>query len=158
MTLLVQLLALLLGIGWIIWSVAPVLPWPLLSFAGIFVLQRFTPQERSSSFLLIMSWLTVLSMITDYVLPLMGTKKYGGTNAWVRWWTFGLIIWFFVVPPVWLLVGPLLWAFLGERWQKKDTKHARRAARGSFVGSTLSTIIKLIISIIHTRYIIQAIW
>ena len=156
--LLIQILALLLGIGWIIWSVAPVLPWPLLSLGWIFVLQWFTPQDWSLTFLLLMSWLTVLTMVSDYLLPLLGTKKYGGTNAWIRWWTFGLIIWFFVVPPIWLLIWPLLWAFLGERWQKKDTKHARRAARGSFLGSTLSTLIKLIVSIIHTRYIIQAIW
>jgi len=153
----ISIIALLLGLWWIIWSILPILPWPLLSLIWIFLLQRFTPQDRSATFLIIMTWLTILTMLSDYFLPILGTKKYGWSKAWVRWSTIGTIIWFFLFPPVWLIVWPLVGAFLGERRQKKDNKHARRAARWSFLGSWLSLLIKLSVSILHTWYIVQAI-
>lgn len=157
MVLFIQIIALLLWIGWIIGSVLPVLPWPLLSLVWIFLLQWFTPQDRSTSFLIIMTLLTVFTMVSDHLLPLVGTKKYGWSKAGIWWWTLGTIIWFFFFPPLWLVVWPLVGAFLGERWQKKDKQHARRAARWSFVGSGFSLLIKLVVSILHTRYIMQAI-
>lgn len=153
----ISILAVLCCVWGIIWSVAPILPGPLLSLGGIFLIERFTPQDWSREFLLLMSGLTVLTMLADYLLPILGTKQYGWSRAGVRWSTLGLIIWFFVFPPLWLLIGPLVGAFLGELRQKKNAHHARRAARGSFVGSSLSTFLKLIVCGIHTRYVMQTI-
>ena len=140
------ILALLLALLGVIGSIAPILPWPLLGLIGLLIVFFATDLDISTQFVIWMTLLTIVTMLADYYLPILGTKKYGGSKEGVRGSTIGLIVWIFVLPPRGLIIFPFIWAYLGEYLVKKDSKHARRAAWGSFLGSVGSTVLKLIVS------------
>ena len=151
MTLALTILAFLLMLAWLIGSIAPVLPWPLLSFVGLLILTYGAHADISTTFLLIMLGATIISMVTDYVLPIIGTKKWGWSKRGTRWSTCWLVLWVFILPPRGMIIFPLLGAFLGEMIIKQSFSASRKAAIWSFTGNVLSTVIKLIVAGIILR-------
>ena len=91
--------------------------------------------------------------ILDYVVPVLGTKKFGGSKMGVRGSTIGLIVGVIVLPflgitlgpfgLLGLILGPYIGAYAGERMSGKDTKAANRAAFGSFIGFITGVVMKL---------------
>jgi len=147
--------AIILAIVWVIGSILPLIPWVILSLIALIIIELTMPWVLGSQTWIISVILIVLAMVWDYVLPIWWAKRSG----WTKWSTYGSIIWLIVwlfVPPFGLIIWPLLGAFIGEYIIHQDSKHARRAARWSFVGSSLSLIIKVIASGMILYYVIQA--
>ena len=136
------ILALIIALVWVVWSLLPVIPWVLLSWIAMLIVEFATPTEFWSTTRIIFWVLLVLSIWSDYLFPILWAKKWWGSKAWTRGSIAWLILWIFF-PPWWLLVWPLLWARLWELYVKKDATHAFRAAWGSFLWSVWSTVIKL---------------
>jgi len=151
------ILAIILLLIGLIGSIAPILPWPILGLAWLLLLEFVTPVDFSITFLLLMSALTLLAMATDYLLPILWTKKYGGSKRGIRGSTIGLILGIFIIPPRGMIIFPLLGAFAGEMLVNQSTKKSRKVAYGTFVWSMLSTIIKLITTGLMLRYAIATI-
>lgn len=151
------ILWILLIITWLIWSVAPILPWPPLSFLWLLVLHWTVGIQFSDTTLWVLWILTIITLILDYTIPQRGTKKFGGTKYGTRWSTLGLIGWLFLFPPIGLIIGPIVWAFIGEYLHTNDKRHALRSARGSFVWFLLGVGIKLIVCGVILWYGIKAI-
>jgi hypothetical protein len=83
--------------------------------------------------------IVIIVAILDYVVPVWGTRKYGGTKAGVRGSIIGLIIGIFFLPlgPFGLfgiIGGPFIGAWIGEIFAGQEHNKALRAAFGSFVG------------------------
>ncbi len=138
--------AILFLIAGIVGCVLPALPGVPLSYLAL-VLLRFSDNgdEVSNTMLIVYGLLTVLVTVLDYVIPVWGTKRYGGSK-WGVWGSIvGLIAGLFLGP--WgIVIGPFVGAVVFELLGGKPSKDAIRAGWGSFVGLLSGTIVKLIIA------------
>ncbi len=118
-------------------SFLPVIPGPPISWAG-FLLLKWTGYieenlEGYGKVLWILLFFVVLVTILDYVVPIWGTKKYGGSKRGVWGATIGVIVGLFF-GPLGIIIGPFLGAYIGEITSGKKEGEALKAAWGSFVG------------------------
>jgi len=93
--LILAIILLLLGI---IGCLAPVLPGPPLSYLGLFLLHITKFADFSNTLLITLAAIVVVVSILDYVVPVWGTKKFGGSKYGTRGATVGLIIGLFLGP------------------------------------------------------------
>ncbi len=146
---------LLLGI---IGSVAPVLPGPPLCYLALLIAHFTSIIEFSAQFLLFWAVLVIVVVILDYMIPVWGAKKFGGTKAGTWGAGIGLVIGLIIFPTVGIILGPVLGAFAGELIaNRNDVKHAVRAAIGALVGFVLSTGLKLAVCFVMTFYFVKEI-
>lgn len=149
-------LAILLMIIGIIGCLVPVLPGPPLSFLGILTLQFTRFAEVSANLLIILATVAILVSVLDYIVPIWGTKKFGGSKYGARGATVGLIIGLFFGPPG-IIIGPFLGAVVGEMIFKDDFRYALKAGFGSLLGFMMGVGLKLAASFAITFYFIKAI-
>lgn len=142
--LLIILSGLCLLVGFI-GTVVPVLPGVPLSYLGIILLHLTQHHRFSTTFLIVWGIITALVVVLDMLLPLLTTKKFGGTKAGTRACFVGTIVGLFLGP--WgIVIVPFVAALIGELIAGQSAQHALKAAFGSFLGLLLGTITKLIVS------------
>jgi uncharacterized protein YqgC (DUF456 family) len=124
-------------------SFLPVLPGTPLSYAGLLCLQFTSAHPFSLSFLIFWALVVIGLMILDNLIPVWGTKRYGGTSYGIWGSIIGLAAGLFF-PPFGIVLGPLAGAFLGELIAGQTTDTALKSAWGSFVGLLLGTLINVI--------------
>lgn len=132
--------------------ILPVIPGPPLSWAGLLLLHWTRFAQFSATFLLIMACLAIAVTVLDYVIPVWGTKKFGGSKAGMWGATIGIFAGIFFFPPVGIIIGPFIGAVLGEIIAGKESGSALKAGLGSFVGFLLSTGLKLGVSLTMAYY------
>ena len=147
----VALLLMLLGI---IGSFLPVLPGPLTSWAGLLVLHFTDGVDLSQSFLIITLLVAVFIYVLDYIIPALGTKRFGGSRAGMIGTTLGLVIGLLSPIPFGIIIGPFIGALIGELIHRNDMAKAFRAAFGSFLGFVASTFLKFIVAIVFLGFFI----
>jgi uncharacterized protein YqgC (DUF456 family) len=147
----------LLILGGIAGSVAPLLPGPPLSYVGFLIIQLRSDSPFTTKFLLIWAGIVIAISVLEYLIPIYGTKKFGGSNYGLWGCTIGLFagIWF---GPWGIFLGPFIGAFIGEMIASNQSDQAFRAALGSFIGFLFSTLLKLIVCIVMAWYFVAAIW
>jgi len=141
----------LLMILGIIGCLVPVLPGPPFSFLGIILLHFSKFGHFTNIALITMGGIALVVTILDYVVPVWGTKKFGGSKYGIRGATIGLAIGLFL-GPLGLIIGPLLGAFAGELIFKDDINYALKAGFGSLLGFLTGIGLKLAASFIMTFY------
>jgi len=151
---LLLILGIILMLIGIIGCLVPVLPGPPLSFLGLIMLHLTRFGQFSSSLLIVMAVITVIVSILDYIVPIWGTKRFGGSKYGMRGATVGLIIGLFL-GPVGIIVGPLIGAIVGELIFKDDMKYAVRAGFGSLLGFLTGIGLKLAASFAMTFYFVR---
>jgi len=154
--LLITLGAICIFIG-VLGTFVPVIPGPPLSWIGLLLLQYTSNVAFSPIFIGVTGVIALLATLLDYYLPVLGTKKYGGSKGGVLGAIMGLLfaVFFPVFGPLGFLVWPFAGAFIGELSQQKNQKNSLRAAWGSFVGFLAGSLIKLIISMAYAGFFIQ---
>ena len=135
--------------------VLPVLPGPPLSFVGLLLLHFSKYAEFSFNFLVLFGSITVIVTVLDYVVPLWGTKKSGGSKAGIWGATIGLLIGIFVFPPLGIIIGPFVGAIIGETLTGKKSSEAFRAGLGSLMGFLMGVGLKLVTSIVMTYHFVK---
>ena len=155
MDLLWTVIASCLMIAGIIGSVVPFLPGPPLSYGGLLVLQLREVTAFSTKFLLIWLAIVVVIVVLDYVVPIYGTKKFGGSKYGMWGCTIGLIAGFWF-GPIGIIAGPFVGAFIGELLANNESDRALKAALGSFIGFLFSTLLKLVTCLVMGWYFIKA--
>jgi uncharacterized protein YqgC (DUF456 family) len=145
--------ALLMLLG-IIGSFLPVLPGPLASWAGLLLFHLRSDIEMNWTFLGVTLFFAALIWFLDYIIPAIGTKRFGGSRSGMIGTTIGLIIGLISPIPFGIIIGPFIGAFIGEMLNKKDSKVALKAAFGSFLGFLTSTFIKFIVTVIYLGFFI----
>ena len=153
--LIVAALFMLLGI---IGSFLPILPGPLTSWLGLLIFHLTDVVPMNWTFLIITLVIALTIWLLDYIIPAMGTKKFGGSRAGMIGTTIGLIVGLIAPIPGGIIIGPFLGAFIGEMTNKSDSKTALKAAFGSFLGFLTSTFIKFIIAVIYLGLFIVKVW
>ena len=139
-------LGILLMISGLLGCIVPVLPGPPLSYVGILFLQMTERYHFSNSFLILWAIITAFVYGLDLVIPVWGTKKFGGSKRGVWGSIIGLVLGFFFFPPVGIIIGPFIGAVIGEYSLGKDSFTALKSGIGSFIGFFTGTILKLIAS------------
>lgn len=129
-------------------SFLPVLPGLPISWLGLLLVHLTSVVPVNYTYLVVWLGVAIFVLVLDYVIPAMGTKKYGGSKYGVWGTTIGLIVGMFL-PPFGFILGPFLGAYIGEMIHQKDSKIASKAAWGSFVGFLASTFMKFIFGIVY---------
>jgi hypothetical protein len=143
----------ILMLAGIIGCLLPLIPGPPLSFSGLLLLQLRETAPFTSKFLIIWAVIVIAITVLDYLVPIYGTKRFGGTKYGLWGCTIGLIAGFWF-GPIGIIAGPFLGALLGEWLGNRNSDQALKAAIGSFVGFLVGTVIKLIASGVMTYYFI----
>ena len=116
-------------------SVLPVIPGPPIGWVGLLLLYLTKSVPMDYWAIGITLFLAILVSILDYVVPAIGTKKFGGTKYGMWGTTIGLVVGLFIPIPLGFLIGSVLGAFIGEMlYDSNDTNRATKAAVGSFIG------------------------
>ena len=152
----------LLCIVWLVGSVLPVLPWPLLGYIALIFLQLTSGHPFSWVFFIVWAVIIWAMTVMDYLIPARGTKKFGGTKAGIQGSNIGLLISTIILPILGIVIGPFgivgliawpfLWSYIGEKVAGKHHAHALKAAIWSFIGFLTGTLIKIVVMIIITGY------
>ena len=143
----------------IVGSVLPVIPGPPIGWVGLLLLYltKAVPMDYWAIGLTL--FLAILVSILDYIIPALGTKKFGGTKYGMWGTTIGLVIGFFIPIPLGFLIGSVIGAFIGEMlYDSKDTNRATKAAVGSFIGFVGSTFLKLVLTFGYLIWFVKIAW
>ena len=151
----IALLFMLLGI---IGSFLPILPGPITSWLGLLIAHFTNAIPMNKSFLITTLIIALFIWLLDYIIPAMGTKRFGGTRYGMIGTFIGLIIGLIAPIPGGIIIGPFVGALIGELINKSDSKTAVKAAFGSFIGFITSTFIKFIVAIIYLGLFVGILW
>jgi len=146
--------AIIMMVVGIIGCLVPVLPGPPLSYIGIILLHFTKFADFSSTILVTLAVIAVVVSILDYIVPIWGTKKFGGSKYGARGATVGLIIGLFL-GPLGIIIGPLIGAVVGELIFRDDMKYAVKAGFGSLLGFLTGIGLKLAASFVMTFYFVK---
>jgi len=156
MTIGIGSLLMLLGLAG---SVLPILPGPPLSFIGLFLLAllKHFSAPLTPAFVIFVAVVTILVIVMDYVIPLLGAKRYGAS----KWGVWGSVLGMAIGicwSPVGMLVGAFVGAVLVEWLVGKKKGEALRVGWGVVMGTLFATILRLGVSGMMTYYFIRALW
>lgn len=154
---LVIVAALFMVLG-ILGSFLPVLPGPLTSWIGLLLLHLTNAVPTDASFLIVTLVIAILIWVLDYIIPAMGTKRFGGTKSGMIGTTLGLIVGLIAPIPGGIIIGPFVGALIGELLNNADSKTAFKAAFGSFIGFLTSTFIKFVVAVVYLGLFIGTLW
>lgn len=153
----VGILAVLFGL---VGAIVPGIAGPPFSYAGLLLVSFMEGVEHSVWFLVIMGVIGAIAFVLDYVVPVWGTKKFGGTKQGMWGSTIGLLVGlilttFFNFAFMAILAGPFFGAYIGERIAKTPNKDAWKAAAGSLVGFVIGTSVKLVYAIACIVFVVR---
>lgn len=157
-------LTILCALVGIVGAIVPALPGPPVAWGALLFLHLHNPDALSPTFLIVAALVAVVITVLDFLVPVWGTKHFGGTKAGTRGSTLGLLAAMFLFPAlglaigpfgiVSLLAGPFVGAWVGESlWGNKA--NALRSAFGSFVGFLAGTFMKLAYGIVVVVFVVK---
>jgi uncharacterized protein YqgC (DUF456 family) len=144
----------LLMILGIIGCLVPILPGPPFSFIGLILLHISRFGQFPTRILVILAIITLAVTIMDYVVPIWGTKKLGGSKYGTRGATVGLVVGLFF-GPLGIIMGPFIGAVVGELIFRDDFSYALKAGLGSLLGFMAGIGLKLAVSFVLTFYFVK---
>jgi uncharacterized protein YqgC (DUF456 family) len=156
MTIVIGSILMLLGLAG---SILPILPGPPFSFMGLFLLallKHFSP-PLTPVLVVLLAIVTILSIAMDYIIPLLGAKRYGASKWGVWGSVLGMAIGIFGSPFA-MLAGAFIGAVLAEWLVGKRKGEALRAGWGVVMGTLFATVLRLGVSGMMTYYYVRAVW
>ena len=143
------LLGLCMMIIGVVGSVLPVLPGPITGWFGLLILHLTNAVPMNYQMLGITFFIAIVIFFLDYVIPGIGSKKFGGSKKGATGATLGLIIGLIAPIPLGFILGAFFGALTGELINEpKNVKRALRSAFGSFLGFLASVTMKLLVSLV----------
>lgn len=155
--LLIVAAAILLILG-ILGSFLPILPGIPLSWLGLLLFHLTSTVPMDYTFLSITLLVAIIIFALQYAIPALGTKYLGGSKRGMIGATLGLIAGIFIPIPFAILIAPFVGAYLGEILNKSNSRHALRAASGSFVGLIASAFMEFVVAGIFLLLFIYKLW
>lgn len=132
----------------IVATFTPIPPAVPVAWAGL-LLARLGGLAISTPMLVWSAVIGVALMVLDYIIPILTTRKFGGSKWGVWGCTLGLLVAVIGLPfgPTGL-IGVFFWPFVGalvgEYLHQQDFQPALRAAWGSFVGIMAGSLAKVV--------------
>ena len=160
MDILLLTIGLLLMFVGILGSFLPAIPGPPLSWLGLLLLYLTKSIPNDWTVLGITLAIAIVVFLLDYIIPVVGTKKFGGSKAGIIGTTIGLLV--ALIFPIFGIFGIIIWPFIGalvgELINKADSKTAVKAAFGSFIGFLTGTFLKFLVAVIYLGIFIMKVW
>ncbi len=143
----------------IVGSFLPILPGPITSWVGLLLLHVTSVVPQNWTFLGITLAIAVFIFFVDYIIPAIGTKRFGGSKYGVYGTTIGLLIGLLSPIPFGILIGAFVGALVGELiYDSRDTNRAIKASFGAFLGFLASATIKFSVSMVFLALFIVKFW
>ena len=133
-------------------SIIPGIPGPPIAYLGMLIQVFKTENPFTAKFLVIWALIMIAVSVLDYIVPVIGTKKFGGSKRGIWGSIIGLFVGIFFFPPIGLIIGPFLGAFIGELTGGKETQSALKAGFGSFIGFITGVVLKLVVTGLMAYY------
>jgi len=143
MSTLILILAACLVAAGIVGCFIPVVPGPFLSYCGVLCL-LLTDAPPSMTALAAFGAATIVVSILDYVIPMVGAKRFNCSKFGVWGVAVGTIAGLFFFP-LGLVLGPFLGAFIVELIVKKSIADAAIGGIGALLGFLASVLIKVLL-------------
>lgn len=124
------------------------IPGPPLSFIGLLLVQWSGFAQFSISVLGTLGFITLVISVLDYYIPIIGTKKFGGSRFGSIGTVVGMLLGLVLFPGIGLFLGAFLGAFVGELIGRAPWQIALRAAVGSFLGFLTGIVLKVILCLV----------
>ena len=143
MSALMLILAVCLAAVGIVGCLIPVVPGPLLSYCGVLCL-LLTGAPPSMTTIVLFGVATIVVSILDYVIPMVGAKRFNCSKFGTWGAAIGTIVGLFFFP-LGLVLGPFLGAFIVELLVKKSVPAAALGGLGALLGFLASVFIKVLL-------------
>jgi len=137
------IVACLLFLG-LLGSFMPILPGPLLSYIGL-LFYHMLLVKVSTDYLIWIGIAAFIITILDHLVQIYGVKKAGGGKFAIRGSLIGVLLGFFLFPPVGILIGAFFGAYIGARIEME--RNALKIAFGAFWGFIIGVVLKFCFSI-----------
>lgn len=95
----------------ILGSFLPILPGPLTGWIGFLLVYQVSYTPSNSSFLWTTLFIAIGLFLTDYIVPIIGTKKFGGTRSGIIGSVLGLEFGLIILGPLGIIIGSFGGAF-----------------------------------------------
>ncbi len=143
----------------IIGAFIPVLPGPITSWVGLLFIHLTNTIPYNWTFILSTLAVAILVYALDFIIPALGTKKFGGSKSGIIGTSIGLLVGIIFMGPVGIIVGPFAGAFFGELiHDNENSNRALKSAFGSLIGFLFSTGLKFTVSVIYAGLFFLKIW
>ena len=145
------ILALLVLLGFfltgLIGCILPIVPGPAIVWVGMVIHKLWVPEASANWWLILVAGIFVgITFLLDYVLALMGAKKFGASRKGGIGALLGGFIGFFIPPfLLWHIIGPFVGALICELFDGQTLQRASRVGWGSFLGTIAAYVSKLTI-------------
>lgn len=160
-----MILAIVVLIVGLIGDILPGIPGTPVSYLALLLIHWTERCDYSPQFLVITGLICAVITVLDYIVPVWGTKKFGGTKAGTRGSTIGLIIGILVLPALGIVIGPFgifgllggpfFGAYIGEKMGGTTDEKAWRSAFGSFIGFMAGTFMKIAYTLVVGFYVVK---
>ena len=149
------IIGLLVSIAGLIGGVIPALPGPPLSFFALVILELAIEDAFSLDFYYLWGGITIVVVILDYVLPILGAKVYRASNYGIWGSIIGMIVGIIFFPPFGMILGLFIGAVVGEVLAGKKEWEALKIGSVTFFASMLMIFIKLAVSGVMLYYYVK---
>ncbi len=137
----------------------PFLPGVPLAWLGLFLYAFFTHFATISlTTVLVFLGVTILTLILDFVAPILGAKRNHATKYGIIGASLGFLIGIFVLGPLGIIAGPFLGAFAGEFFAGKKSGAALDSAIGTLKGFVLGMIFKVTAILVMLGFFVVALF
>jgi uncharacterized protein YqgC (DUF456 family) len=137
--------AILMLVG-LVGVVLPLLPGIPLAWLGLFIYAIGTGFDKISlTTVIVFLILTLLALALDFVLPILGAKKYKASRMGVFGAFAGFTVGIFVLGIWGVILGPAVGALVGELLSRKEPQHALRTSFGTLLGFFTGILLKIVI-------------
>jgi len=157
LSVLLVILGIVLLAAGLVGCILPILPGPPIAFLALICVsidqgwQTYSALEWA-----VLGALVILVTILDFLVPMMGAKKYGASRTAIWISVVGMVVGLILFPPFGMLIGAFVGAFLGELMAGKGSAEALRPAWGVFVGTVVGTGLKLAVCGVIAFYFVAA--
>ena len=140
--------------------VVPIVPGPLVAFAGLLLLLFAGGTETLPLWLIaVTALLAIAGSLSDQVLPAAASSRAGAGRPGVIGSVIGMLIGMIFFPPFGLIIGAFAGALAGEIFFHRENTHPIRSAFAVLRGTLLATLVKLTVTgIIAITFVERAVY
>ena len=106
------------GLG-ILGCIVPALPGPFISWCSLLLFLFLPDHEVGTTTLVVSAVFMLIVSALDYVVPVLGAKKFGSSKEGIIGGMIGIVVGLFFFPPLGIILGPLIGTIVGDlnfRW------------------------------------------
>lgn len=148
--LILKLLAALILLVGVLGSILPILPGAPISVVTLIVCKLLNITELSWWVIVLFVLLTALSIFLDYIIPVVTTKRMGGSKYGMIGLLIGFVVGIFFSPfgLFSLILAPFFGALIGELlYDIKNGQRALKSALGAMIGFLITSGFSLLLTL-----------